>query len=180
VRDEAGVSTGAIYTYFPNKEAMMRAILERARDDRQRQLATTGGESTVDPSVVLLQWAAAIFSAQGLHAARVDVNLWAEALRNPRVHKLAHGALKDAVTAVSAVVAPRLPSIEAARGVQPDSVASVLVALFLGLEVQTALGLSLEASEVVRVLSALFADYIPAPEPKRPAAKTGRRTRRRS
>ena len=40
VREEAGVSTGAIYTYFPNKEALMGALLERARNDRPSALTT--------------------------------------------------------------------------------------------------------------------------------------------
>jgi AcrR family transcriptional regulator len=173
VREQAGVSTGAIYTYFPNKEAMMRAILERARDDRKRQL-DGGGNGTVDPSVIMLGWASAVFTAQGQHAARVDVNLWAESLRNPRVQKLAHGALQDATSAVSAVVAARLPSSGAANSLEPASIAQVLIALFLGLEVQTAVGMRLEANEVLRVLGTLFVDYLPPDAANEPVAQRKR------
>jgi AcrR family transcriptional regulator len=179
VREEAGVSTGAIYTYFPNKEAMMRAILERARDDRRRQLeAATGAGAAADTALVMLEWASAIFTTQGQHAARVDVNLWAEALRNPRVKKLAEGALRDATAAVSAVVAARLPSFGATHSLDPGTVASVLIALFLGLEVQTAVGMKLEVNDVVRVLGMLFADYLPSSiEGERPATERVRRRR---
>jgi AcrR family transcriptional regulator len=176
VREEAGVSTGAIYTYFPNKEAMMRALLERARDDRRRQLDATGG--AVDPALVLLEWAGAIFGAEGQHAARIDVNLWAEALRNPRVKKLATGALKDATKAVAAVVASRLPASGALRTLDRESIASVLIAFFLGLEVQTAVGMPLDGGEIVRVLSTLFSDYLP--ERARPKGRAVRRGRRGS
>jgi AcrR family transcriptional regulator len=181
VREEAGVSTGAIYTYFPHKEAMMRAILERARDDRKRQLEAAAGGGAgagLDPAVVLFGWASAIFTTQGQHAARVDVNLWAEALRNPRVQKLAEGALRDARAAVSAVVGSRLPSAGKASSVDPESVASILIALFLGLEVQTAVGMRLEPAEVARVLGTLFADFLPDfGEPTRLAVDRARRRR---
>lgn len=173
VREEAGVSTGAIYTYFPNKEAMIRALLEMARDERRRQLEAAmnaGADST--QAVVLLDWVNAIFSVQGRHAARVDVNLWAEALRNPSVKKLAQGALREATQAVSTVVASELASSGMAHPPDAASVASVLIALFLGLEVQTAVGMRLESGEVLRALALLFADYLSdGVEPKPPAAK---------
>ena len=174
VRKQAGVSTGAIYTYFPDKESMIRAILERARDDRRRQLEDVplGTEGSLARAFVLLEWVNAIFSRQGGHAARVDVNLWAEALRNERVKKIARGALHEATLAVSAVATPR--SREA--GVDPNAVASVLIALFLGLEVQTAVGMPLQRDEVVRVLTSLFAEYLPG---SRSAGKGDEQRRKR-
>jgi AcrR family transcriptional regulator len=181
VRKEAGVSTGAIYTYFPNKESMVRAILERARQDRRRQLAaaTSAEAGLVGPALVLLDWANAIFSAQGQHAARVDVNLWAEALRDPDIHRLAVGALREATSAVAKVVAPPLASSGMGSAVDPAAVAQVLIALFLGLEVQTAVGLRLDPAKIVQVLATLFAAYVPAlapPDPRAPPKRPRRRT----
>ena len=178
VRKEAGVSTGAIYTYFPNKEAMIRAILEMAREDRRRQLAAAANAEggVTSQALVLLGWVNAIFGAQGQHAARVDVNLWAEALRSPRVEKLAQGALRDATSAVSTVVAARLAASPVSPSLAPTSVAHVLIALFLGLEVQTAVGVRIEPGEVLQVLTTLFAEYMPVPVK---AAVAGRKRSRR-
>jgi AcrR family transcriptional regulator len=180
VRREADVSTGAIYTYFESKEEMMRAILERARDERKQQLtsSTSDAGTSVDPAVVLLRWASEIFSPRGQHAARVDVNLWAEALRSPRIRALARGALREATSAVSEVVAARLPASGQARSVDPDSVAFVLIALFLGIEVQSAVGMAIDPGEVVRVLGVLFADHLPPAAGQR-AQRSAQRTRRR-
>ena len=180
VKKEARVSTGAIYTYFRNKEAMIGAILERARDDRRRALgaATVGDHGSLAQGLVLLSWVSAIFSSQGMHAARVDVNLWAEALRNPKVRKIAKGALEEATSAVAHVAEGR--SSADGAGVDPNAVASVLVGLFLGLEVQAAVGVPLAAQEIVRVLATMFAPYLteppraPAPAPKRRSARGGR------
>jgi AcrR family transcriptional regulator len=174
VKQEAGVSTGAIYTYFENKEAMIRAILERAREDRRRQLETAAvlGRDSSAQAQVLLEWVSGIFTEQGGHAARVDVNLWAEALRDEPVESLARGALHEATQAVSAVVSARLSEGKAQK-IEPSAVATVLIAVFLGLEVQTAVGVRVDCPEVVRVLGTLFADYLPkAPAPRR---RKGRR-----
>jgi AcrR family transcriptional regulator len=161
VKREARVSTGAIYTYFPNKEALIRAILERARDDRRRQLDTAGLERDRSAqALLLLDWGAGIFTDQGAHAARIDVNLWAESLRNKGVRQLAQRALRDALLAVSTVVASRLPAADPDAALDASSVAAVLIALFLGLEVETAVGVQVDPSAVVRVLATLFGPYL--------------------
>jgi TetR/AcrR family transcriptional regulator, transcriptional repressor of aconitase len=188
VRREADVSTGAIYTYFANKEAIIRAILEQARRERGAQLgtststststttATAGAGDAVPQALVLLDWVRAIFGPQGRHAARVDVNLWAEAVRNPRVAKIAQTALDEAARAVRPVVAKRMPA-SASNGARSstaseiDAVAAVLIAIFLGLEVQVAVGLPLDANTIVRVLATLFGTQIER-EPKQQKART--------
>ncbi|HEX2675750.1 MAG TPA: TetR/AcrR family transcriptional regulator [Polyangiales bacterium] len=180
IKREAGVSTGAIYTYFPNKEAMMRALLEAARDDRKKQLerATQGGAGEGGQALLLLEWAAAVFGPQGLHAARIDVNLWSEALRNPRVGKLARAALQEATDSVSRVVAAQLRAKGTPDAFDADTAASLLIAVFLGIEVQTAVGMKLDASEAAKVLAAIFADFLPSGERAASAAKPGAASKR--
>jgi AcrR family transcriptional regulator len=175
VKKEARVSTGAIYTYFPNKEAMIRAILERARDDRRRQLDAAGLERDRSAqALLLLDWVAGIFGEQGAHAARIDVNLWAESLRNKGVQQLAQRALRDAVLAVGTVVATRLPDASEGAPLDPSSVAAVLIALFLGLEVEAAVGVQLDSAAIIRVLATLFGPYLVDQRPPRPANGKGR------
>lgn len=163
VKREAGVSTGAIYTYFPNKEAMMRALLQAARDDRKKQLerATEGGVGQAGQALVLLEWAAAVFGPKGQHAARVDVNLWAEALRSARVGKLARASLQEATDVVSRVVAAQLQAKVTPDAFDPSAAASLLVAIYLGLEVQTAVGMKLNTTDMAKVLTTVLADFLP-------------------
>lgn len=163
VKREAGVSTGAIYTYFPNKEAMMRAMLEAARDDRKKQLerATQGGAGEGGQALLLLEWAAAVLGPQGQHAARIDVNLWSEGLRNARVGKLARAALQEATDAVSRVVTAQLRAKGTADAFDANTAASLLIAIFLGIEVQTAVGIKLDVSKAAKVLTTVFADFLP-------------------
>lgn len=177
IKREAGVSTGAIYTYFPNKEAMIRAILQSARDERTRQLvlAMQPHDGTAAQAAVLLAWTRSIFGAEGQHGARLNLNLWAEALRNPRVGKLARGALDEARRAVSAVVAARLEAAGTKVALDPEAVAALLVAIFLGLETQSAVGAELVPAELDRALVAFFGPYLPDAEAS--ARTTARRAK---
>jgi AcrR family transcriptional regulator len=165
VKKKAGVSTGAIYTYFPNKDAMMRALLEAARDDRKHQLerAMAGGAEQ-GQALLLLQWAAAVFGPEGQHAARIDVNLWAEALRSARIGKLARTALQEATEVVSRVVAAQLKAKSSTEAVDANAAATLLIAIYLGLEVQTAVGMKLDVGGLANVLTTLFADFVPPGE----------------
>lgn len=175
VRDEAGVSTGAIYTYFPNKEAMIRAILEQARLERATQLLeAASGVAAASPLHLLLDWVRHVFTAEGEHRARVDVNLWAEALREPSVGDIARGALVEASEAVASVVAGRLR--EEAPGVDARAAAQVLVGLFLGLEVQRAVGVPIAPKDIDRMLTVLFelgptTDASPRARPRKKARR---------
>ncbi|HMJ14542.1 MAG TPA: helix-turn-helix domain-containing protein [Polyangiaceae bacterium] len=171
VRREAGVSTGAIYTYFPNKEAIIRAMLEDAQRTRRAQL-DEGARAAAKHSqrAVLLQWAERAFTEEGAHVARVNVNLWAEALRDTAVAGLAKQSLANATRIVADVVARELSRTpQTAAGVRPHDVGSVLVAIQLGLEVQRAVGVELEAQGILSVLDELFRAEPPAPARRRAA-----------
>jgi hypothetical protein len=81
------------------------------------------------------------------------------------VGKIARGAPAEATPAVRTFVAARFSSLSGGPSLNPDTVAAVLIALLLGLEVQTAVGMSLEGAEVIRVLAMLFEDYLPIAAP---------------
>jgi AcrR family transcriptional regulator len=168
IRRQAGVSAGAIYTYFPNKETIIRAGLEKAQAERRAQLEAASGspQGTLPQALALLNLVNAVFTSQGQHAARVDMNLWAEAVRNPQVAHLAEAAIQEATRVVAVAVEQILRDSGQHPTVTPSAVASVLVSIFLGIEVQAAVGVGLDPNEIVRVLMELFAVYLkhrPAP-----------------
>lgn len=157
---EAGVSTGAVYVYFPNKEAIVRAILEDAQAERQAELrAARAGEDgrTTETARVLLRWLTGVFTTKGRHAAKLDLNLWSEAVRNPRIAEIAATALTEATRTVTDLVAERQRATGQASNLDPTALATVLVSIFLGIEIQSGVGVSLDVDEILHVLSALFA-----------------------
>lgn len=156
VKRQAGVSTGAIYTYFPKKEAMIQALLEAARDRRRQRLEEAARRAVGEGNAaeVLLRWVAGVSGSKGRHAARFDVNLWAEAMRNPRIGKLARAAIGEATGATANAIAAQLEATSPA--VDANAAASLIIALYLGLEVQNAVGIRLDAAGMEAAIRTLF------------------------
>lgn len=114
---EAGVSAGGIYTHFDNKHALAAAIGDET---------TARAENPVD----LLAMFDALSCPQGEENARLDLNLWAESLKDD--------ALRDMVTHALDTFRNRL-SHALPKGRANAGWISLLEAIALGLEVQRAL-----------------------------------------
>jgi TetR/AcrR family transcriptional repressor of uid operon len=84
----AGLSTGAIYLYFENKDALMSAINERSREMNRRVVAEARA-ATKDPLTALNtvgRAMLAIFSdARFEEATRVNIEIWPEIVRSGRL-----------------------------------------------------------------------------------------------
>lgn len=82
----AGLSAGAIYLYFENKDALMQAIGERSRELNRRLVADARADSS-DPIMALYaigKAMTAVFTDPRFEeATRVNIELWPELLRNP-------------------------------------------------------------------------------------------------
>lgn len=91
----AGLSAGALYLYFENKDALLMAIGERSRSISREIVAAARAEST-DPLTALNavgRTMLAVFSdPRFAEATRVNIEIWPELLRN---EPLADGLRKD-------------------------------------------------------------------------------------
>ncbi|AKQ64582.1 Transcriptional regulator, TetR family [Myxococcus hansupus] len=88
----AGVSVGSLYEYFPNKDALLVALMERHLEESETLLSTTlssvfPSDGTLPPLRLLVQ--ALVDSAVRLHAdsPRLHRVLFEEAPRPPRIKK---------------------------------------------------------------------------------------------
>src|SRR3954453_6637992 len=78
---EAGIRAGALYLYFPSKEALIEGLTSRDRDEILAQFAAASGEGDFLSAVgTLLQ--TCIFG-QSQDKARLCIEIGAEATRNP-------------------------------------------------------------------------------------------------
>ncbi len=85
IATEAGLSAGAIYRYFPGKEAVLRAIIDRTTE-RNAQLLEDVRADTLEPADALQAVGRAMFGAfddpvMEIHL-RLDIELRGESLRN--------------------------------------------------------------------------------------------------
>jgi AcrR family transcriptional regulator len=152
---EAGLSPGAVYRYFPSKEEIIEAMVaERRREGFnliQAALQMPDSASTLNKLTEI--FFSEIDDVQGC---AVDVELWGEAFRNPRIHS-ALGADLDAVRgAFTAIVGTAQERGDINPAVKADSVAQIMVSLFHGMVIQKSLDPAIDTAAYVEALRAMM------------------------
>jgi AcrR family transcriptional regulator len=161
-----GLSAGAVYRYFPSKEALIRAIVEErvlanAKDVFEAILAQ-GVDDPVDAVAAALEIVDRA-SAQGeIDITKVAVQAWGEALRNPDILDVAQNAYAtmrgylDEVTR-RAQEHGRVPS-----ETDPDEVAKTLLSLVMGYVIQRHIMGDVDRAHYTAALRALTSERAPA------------------
>ena len=107
IASEAGISAGAIYRYYPSKEAVLQAITERNTLYYQELLADVQSESEgpMDVLEAVGHTMLAMFEDPAFEtAARLEVELRSETLRNPVLLKSVRRQLEFWRTALTALM----------------------------------------------------------------------------
>src|SRR5687768_1971651 len=103
---ETGLSAGAIYRYFRSKEDIVAVIAEEHHAPEAAVLAEA--EAGGDVGVTLRQLIDAslgrLTDPDEQRWRRVTVQVWAEALRDPRIMQVVRGGLDEPVRVVAALV----------------------------------------------------------------------------
>ncbi|GIF22167.1 AcrR family transcriptional regulator [Actinoplanes tereljensis] len=151
---ESGISAGLVYRYFAGKDDVIAAIVTEWHD--QRQVFAAG---SVDERVgAYLDYLRSVGAPESADRLRLSVQIWAEAVRNPRVRELSRRNVDDPRTAVAALLAGVAP------GFDPDALARILIALYQGLLVQTVWDEQVDNEAYVTTVAALLGAVIaPAP-----------------
>ena len=135
-----GLSAGAVYRYFPSKEALIRAIVEERVLANAKGVFETILEQGIDDPVDAVAAALEIVdrvSAQGdIDVTKVAVQAWGEALRNPDILDIAQNAYATmrgylAEATRRAQQHGRLPS-----DADPAEIAKALLSLVMGYVIQ--------------------------------------------
>jgi AcrR family transcriptional regulator len=123
VAEEAEMSAGNLYRYFPSKEAIVEGLCALDREERVRAFAELLADHADIAKAVSAGLRKHVFGKTP-EKARMIVEIWAEAGRNPRVTQMTHaldadvldalGQLMDAAKAAG-VAAPAVDSRFAAR-----------------------------------------------------------------
>jgi AcrR family transcriptional regulator len=153
---ESGISAGLVYRYFEGKDDVIAAIVTEWHD--QRQVFATG---TVDSRVAAyLDYLRSAGDPAAAARLRLGVQIWAEAVRNPRIRELARRNVDDPRTAVAAA----LTGVPLAAGIDPGALARVLISIYQGLQLQTTWDETLDNEAYVSTVAAvLMAVVDPAP-----------------
>ena len=138
IADRAGLSVGALYRYFENKEALIEALAAWGREQKRSAvegLAGGGGEALGRLVEEILR----LLSERDAEAAvRLDVRLWGEALGQPALARIVAEELEALRGPIAAHVRRERRAGRIRKSADPDAIARVVVALIAGIELQKA------------------------------------------
>jgi TetR/AcrR family transcriptional repressor of uid operon len=170
VADEIGMSAGNLYRYFPSKEAIVEGLCERDQAERARAFAELMADHRSIPEA--LCWAVRKHVlARPPAKARMIIEIWAEAGRNPRVAEITRTIDADVMAGLEQLMdaakaggsaSPRLDSRFGAR-----FFFTFVAGLFKRMAIESDFDPSEEAAMAIGVLKALFAGAL-SPDPAAP------------
>src|SRR5271170_1069944 len=128
VADEAGMSAGNLYRYFPSKEAIVEGLCMADQVQRTEVFSELIGR--LDLREALATTLREHLLSRPTEKARMIVEIWAEAGRNPRVAAITAAVDADVLAGLTKV----LHAVEAARATfDPVFAAKVIFTLVSGL-----------------------------------------------
>jgi AcrR family transcriptional regulator len=159
---EAGLSAGAIYSYFQSKDQIIETLADQ-RHEREKRI--------IEAALNRDEWAASVrelfrsLSAELLASSRVrkerrlEIHLWAEALCNPKVLTLIRRGNNQPLKLLSNAIAKAQSSGQLPRTLNPEAAARVLIAMFYGLILQQAWDERTDVAEFSKAAQAILAAY---------------------
>jgi TetR/AcrR family transcriptional regulator, transcriptional repressor of aconitase len=160
---ESGLSAGAFYRYFESKEAIVAALAEEHH--RAEAAALDAAETGIHAPAALARLVDAslgrLDNPTERQWRRVTVQLWAEALRDPRIMEICRSGLDGPLDVLTVVIERGQREGSLPSSLDPRATARVCASIFQGLVLQQAWEPDLDVpsymESVLGVLGALAA-----------------------
>lgn len=137
---ESGMSAGALYLYFKSKDELIEAIAESRHHRERLRITSALNQEDLSSGLHLLarSFADVLMDRGEEQERRLNVQLWAEALLDPKIHE----SVLSGVNAPAKLLTDFLKTARK-QGKVPDGLdcraaARVLIALYQGLALQVA------------------------------------------
>jgi AcrR family transcriptional regulator len=174
---ECGLSPGAVYNHFASKDEIVRSLgEERLREAQAKRKAL----ELIDDPVEALRLLAAGTREQLMREEDVllDLQLAGEALRNDLIAEVSRQTFRATLETVVGLIGRAQGGGQLDARVDADALARVLIGIFQGLVLQTAIGAPPERERHIRALRTLLAPMLSAGARERlaesPTIKGGR------
>jgi AcrR family transcriptional regulator len=151
IRLEAGMSIGAVYSYFPSKAAIIAALAETGRRRTAELIGAV--EPGAPPAERLRKLLARLERAEDALVYQTDLRAWAEAINEPALREMVLTSQADVVAELAQMVRP----LATARGLAPEALAELVAAVIAGSEVRKAIQPDADLSAMMAALLTLLA-----------------------
>jgi AcrR family transcriptional regulator len=155
---ESGLSSGAIYTYFKSKEELIEAIAERRHARELALIQSAGLESELNTTLERLieSFFHLLVDTKEKKERRLAIQLWGEALRNPRILRSVRKGIDEPRRILSRLLQQAGDQGHLSLGRDQEALARVLIALFQGLVLQLAWDRSIEVEPLLETAKNLL------------------------
>jgi TetR/AcrR family transcriptional regulator, transcriptional repressor of aconitase len=161
---ETGMSAGSIYRYFASKEEIVAAIATEHHAPEASVLEEIG--EFEDPREALKKLAEASIGRLSDPAERrwrrVTIQLWAEALRNPRIMEVVRSGLDAPIDHLTSLFERAQKGGDLTAPIDAGGAARVCASLFQGLVLQQAWDPELDVEPYLRAVLTLIEQLMPA------------------
>lgn len=152
---ESGISAGLVYRYFAGKEDMIVAIVTEWHE-RRRAVVESSTEDFADLVSGYLGLLRSIGDPDARAGLRLGVQVWAEAVRSPRIGELTRSGIDAPRSGAAKRVKSAQRNGELPADLDPDSLVRIFIAVYQGLALQTVLDDDLDHDAFVRTLESLL------------------------
>lgn len=155
----AGLSAGAVYSYFPSKEALiLAAVTESLGGLRERVGPVLAARPLPSPEALvarLLEEVAGFTAREGYDLRRIALLGWSEAQRNEELRETMRGYYLGFRAGIEAAAGEWQAAGSLSADVSAADVAKAILAALLGFVVQSALIGDVEPADIARGLQGL-------------------------
>jgi AcrR family transcriptional regulator len=155
---EVELSPGAVYRYFPSKDAIIEGMCSRGREQNGQALDEA---LTTDDTLSVFDELIRVFflemdNLKSLEFCTLNVELIAESPRNERVQELQAANLQNVRSRLAPFVREAQAAGEVDPSLDPDAIARVMIAQYQGLITQRLVERDVDLTRYADVLRSLF------------------------
>jgi len=157
IQKKASLSAGAVYRYFKSKEEIIEAIAQQDLEERVDLIGkTTQGSDPASRFEKLAEGFFSLLERKDKPFVGVELELWAEAQRNPKIMEIQRKSLETIKQRFAALIQAGQKNGELFADFNPEAAAHFLISIRRGLVAQLAVNKKIDIGEYTATITRIL------------------------